>query len=149
MDYDISQTIPTPNDYYFLQIKSQQNSGEVTVYYSETVFDGLPVGIDKPAAMTNTIYGLNQNIPNPFNPGAGPTNISFNLQKSTKVNITIYDIKGQKVKTLADAVFQSGTHNLYWDGRNTNGQDVSSGIYFYKLEAQDIKQIKKCILLRF
>ncbi len=149
VDYDISQTIPTPNDYYFLQIKSQQNSGEVTVYYSETVFDGLPVGLNKPTNITNTIYGLNQNIPNPFNPVAGPTNISFNLQKSTKVNITIYDIKGQKVKTLADAVFQSGTHNLYWDGRNTNGQDVSSGIYFYKLEAQSVKQIKKCILIRF
>lgn len=149
VDYNISQAIPSPNDYYFLQVKSQQNSGNITVYYSETVFDGLPVGINKPANITNTIYGLNQNIPNPFNPVAGPTNISFNLQKSAKVNIAIYDIKGQRVKVLADAVFQSGTHNLYWDGRNMNGQGVGSGIYFYKLETQNIKQIKKCILLRF
>jgi len=148
-EYDISQTIPIPNDYYFIQVKSSQNSNEIVVNYTETVFNELSVGIDNPANTTNSLCQLEQNFPNPFNPGAGPTNISFNLDKPARIIIAIYNIFGQRLKILTDAVYQSGKHNIFWDGTNVNGQVVSSGIYFYQLEIQNIKQIKKCMVLHF
>ena len=88
---------------------------------------------------------LNQNYPNPFNP---ETTISYQLPKNSEVELSIYNIKGQKVKTLVHEVLPAGEHAIIWDGRNSNGNRVSSGIYFYKLEAGDYQKVKKMILLR-
>ncbi len=146
-EYAIGQAIPIPNDYYFLQAKSSQNLDEITLSYTETVFDDLYVGLENPANEANSIFELKQNFPNPFNPEAGPTNISFNLIAPANVKIAIYNIKGQLVNILADANFQSGPHQLFWDGRNATGQILNSGLYFYELQSGDVKGIRKCILV--
>lgn len=148
-EYEILEPIPIPNDYYFLQAKSSHGSDEIAVNYSEMVFDDLYVGIENPSNETESLVELNQNFPNPFNPSAGATNISFDLNKTEKVRLTIFNINGQRVKVLADAVFQAGTHNLCWDGTNTFGRIVNSGVYFYELETHNLKHFKKCVLLRF
>ena len=90
---------------------------------------------------------LNQNYPNPFNP---VTNISFSLPQDSKVDLNIYNIRGQKVRVLANAEFRTkGWQNIQWNGTDENGKKAGSGIYFYKLEVDNSTvDVKKCILLK-
>ncbi|MCD4797314.1 MAG: T9SS type A sorting domain-containing protein, partial [Candidatus Cloacimonetes bacterium] len=95
------------------------------------------------------------NYPNPFNPaGAGrspETTISFSLtaEDAENAEIEIYNIKGQKVKTLSTSS-SSGleTRSVVWDGTDENNQPVSSGIYFYRLVTDRYSETKKMLLLR-
>jgi subtilisin family serine protease len=73
---------------------------------------------------------LGRNYPNPFNP---TTNISFSLAQESFVELSIYNIKGQQVKTLVSDQKNSGAHVINWNGKDDEGKDVSSGVYFYKM----------------
>ena len=97
--------------------------------------------------ITPAISVLNQNYPNPFNPD---TNISFSLPQDSKVDLNVYNIRGQKVRVLANAEFRTkGLQNIQWNGTDDNGKQASSGIYFYKLEVDNSTiDVKKCILLK-
>ena len=89
---------------------------------------------------------LYQNFPNPFNP---TTSISFSIPNDCKVSLSIYNIKGQKVKTLVNEEREKGFHKLVWDGKDTFGKEVSSGVYMYKLDVDGkTKAVKKCLLLK-
>ncbi len=101
----------------------------------------LEVSIDD--EQTSFDYQLNQNYPNPFNPS---TNIEFYLEKSGNVNISIYNINGRKINTLLNSHLIQGKHILKWDGINSNGYLVPSGIYFYKIISNGFEQTKKMIL---
>ena len=86
------------------------------------------------------------NYPNPFNPS---TTIEFSIQNDTKINLSIFNIKGQKIKTLVQNEFAKGNHSIIWNGEDEFGKSVSSGIYYYKLIENDkIKAMKKCLLLK-
>lgn len=95
----------------------------------------------------NTTNQINfSNYPNPFNP---TTTISFSIPNKSKVDLTVYNIKGQKVKTLANNEFEYGDHSIVWGGDNESGEFVGSGIYLYKLNVNGkIKAVKKCLLLK-
>jgi hypothetical protein len=100
-----------------------------------------PTGIgDTPRAVT-----LNQNYPNPFNPS---TTIAFDLPHSGATSLKIYDVRGRLVRTLIDEVRQAGPNKRVWDGRNTAGQRVASGVYLYRLIFGDFVQTKKMTLLK-
>ena len=88
---------------------------------------------------------LDNIYPNPFNPN---TNIMFSLKSQENVILTIYNIKGQKVKSLLNETKLAGTHNINWDGTNDLGKTVSSGIYFVKMKTQDCEQIRKLTLMK-
>ena len=94
------------------------------------------------------------NYPNPFNPavagsGRSPTTtVYFSIPEDSKVNLSIYDIKGQKVKTLTDSKFEKGLHKLFWDSKDSNGRTVSSGIYFYQLKTKDKELTRKMLLMK-
>ena len=88
---------------------------------------------------------LEQNYPNPFNP---KTNIKFNLGIKSYVEVVIYNINGRVVRNLLSTNFSAGTHSISWDGRNMNGEDSSSGMYFYEISVGDAKIQKKMILMR-
>ncbi len=92
-----------------------------------------------------TRFALNQNYPNPFNP---ETNISFYIPEKSEVNLTVYNILGQKVRTLVDGPLESGPHTVTWNGKNESGSMVASGIYFYKLNAGDNTVTKKMSMLK-
>ncbi len=92
-----------------------------------------------------TAYELHQNVPNPFNPR---TRISFSLPENSHVNIEIFNILGQKVTTLADDDYAAGINDVIWDGRNSNGENVSTGIYFYRLTTERFTQTKRMLLLK-
>lgn len=95
--------------------------------------------IDSLPKVTSKIY------PNPFNP---ETTISFNIPKPGKVNLSIYNIKGQLVKTLLDEETSAGTHSLVWNGKDERGKSVASGIYFSKIKTDADIQTKKMLLMK-
>lgn len=90
-------------------------------------------------------FELFQNYPNPFNP---QTQIRYDLPVSGNVRLTIYNILGQKVKVLVDEIQDAGYKSVIWDGKDIDGRDVASGIYFYKIEAQNFEKTKKMVLLK-
>ena len=89
-------------------------------------------------------YKLN-NYPNPFNP---ETTIQFNLIADGKVQLDIYNIKGQKVKQLVNDQLSAREHSVVWDGEDSNNKRVSSGIYLYRLQTPTKILTKKMLLLK-
>jgi hypothetical protein len=90
-------------------------------------------------------FDLSQNYPNPFNPS---TKIEFTLAKSGFVTLQIYDTLGRKVSTLVSEELSSGYKSVIWDGKNDEGGDVASGVYFYQLKVGDFSEPKKMLLLK-
>jgi hypothetical protein len=99
------------------------------------------------AAQDNTPFNshLFQNYPNPFNP---ITKISFNLEEKAQVLLYIYDIEGKMIKSLVNGFIDSGYNEVTWDGTDSNGDPVSSGVYFYRLKANGKTLTKKMVLLK-
>ena len=86
------------------------------------------------------------NFPNPFNP---ETTISFSIGEILEnTEISIYNIKGQMVKTLIDEKLPAGEHSVVWNGTDESGNSVSSGIYLYKLKNGRYTSTKKMILIK-
>lgn len=91
-------------------------------------------------------FKLEQNYPNPFNPS---TNINIQITEPTIVELTIYNINGEKIKELiSNELYPAGNHTMVWDGTDNSSKYVSSGIYFYQLKSNNILLTKKMILLR-
>ena len=85
-------------------------------------------------------YTLNQNFPNPFNP---TTEIRFSIPQASNVKLTIYDAIGKQVGVIVNEHLSAGTFNYTWNAGN-----LSSGIYFYRIEAKDFIMVKKMVLLK-
>ncbi len=95
---------------------------------------------------TPSTFSMKQNYPNPFNP---TTTIDFALNKSSQVELIVYNALGQKIRTLMDGKIQAaGTHSINWDGRNDNGTKVASGIYMYQIKAGNQVETKKMVLMK-
>jgi hypothetical protein len=90
-------------------------------------------------------FELEQNYPNPFNP---ETAIRYHLPKDAVVTLEVYNVIGQKVRTLVQGFRPAGTHKVVWDGLNDLGESMTTGIYFYKLRAGDVVLTKKMALVR-
>ena len=90
-------------------------------------------------------YILKQNYPNPFNPS---TQIQFSVPNSENVHLIIYDALGNKVKEVFNKELMKGQYSFTWSGKNNEGEKVSSGIYFYRMEAGTFVKTKKMILLK-
>lgn len=97
------------------------------------------------AIAKNKTFVLDQNYPNPFNPS---TNIPYQVITPGEVKLTIYNLQGQKVKSLVNEHRRSGTYRISWDGTDDFQKDVSSGVYLYRLEIGDKIQSRKMILVR-
>ncbi|MDD3501740.1 MAG: chitobiase/beta-hexosaminidase C-terminal domain-containing protein [Candidatus Cloacimonadales bacterium] len=88
---------------------------------------------------------LQGNYPNPFNPN---TTIAYQIDKSEMVNISIYNCKGQKVVTLVNDIKNAGNHTVNWNGKDVNGTNMPSGIYYYKLQTENNLEVKRAILMK-
>jgi len=90
---------------------------------------------------------LNQNVPNPFNPS---TTISFEIGESysRSVKLAVFDIRGKLVKLLVLGERKPGRHTVFWDGKDSNGNQVGSGVYFYRLENGGKFQTRKMVLIK-
>ncbi len=90
-------------------------------------------------------YRLYNNFPNPFNPS---TKIAFELPKASHVKLVIYDVVGREVAQIADGDYPAGYSELTWNGMNMNGQQVSSGVYFYRISAGKWSKVMKMLNLK-
>lgn len=90
-------------------------------------------------------FRLEQNYPNPFNSG---TVIRFELPTAADVRLTIYDLQGRSVRTWADERRPAGRHSMPWEGTDASGRRLASGMYLIRLEADDIVQTRKMLLIR-
>ena len=118
------------------------NEGEmIDVAAQMTITYGL--GIDE--AAVPDVYALHQNYPNPFNP---ITRINYDMPEDALVNITIYDMLGQQVKTLIKSEQSVGYRTNRWNATNHLGQPVSAGLYLYVIQAGDFRQTRKMVLLK-
>ncbi|TFH65256.1 MAG: T9SS type A sorting domain-containing protein [Candidatus Zixiibacteriota bacterium] len=92
-----------------------------------------------------SVFKLSQNYPNPFNP---ITAIRYSLHRPSQVSITVFNVLGQEVKTLESGMQSAGTYETTWDGTNQAGQEVASGIYFYRIKAGENIETRKMVLLK-
>ena len=164
---------PAQGDHIYLRVFDDSTTGitSVATWYGETptyqvqwdfdeVFYSFPDSIldatvrtpwfasaewPSPTASRPTEYALFQNYPNPFNP---ETDIQYQIPEASWVELTIYNVIGQAVYTLVDGHRQAGRYTVRWFGTDSQGQALSSGIYFYRLRAGDFLDVRKMVLMK-
>jgi hypothetical protein len=149
-----AQQSGTTVEYY---IKAEDKMGNISYdppSAPDSVFSFLAdvsVGIDDEPSVPSLpkIFSLSQNYPNPFNPS---TTIFFDILcisgQTQPVSLTVYDIRGRRVRTLFDSKLEPGSHKIHWDSRNDRGQPVASGIYLYTLKAGEERFTRKMTILK-
>lgn len=116
---------------------------ELGEIYPVLMADPTPVEGNAEVNLITTL--LAQNYPNPF---ASKTVINFALPTPGKVNLTVYNLAGQRVKTLASETHPAGYHHISWNGRDNEDRDVANGIYFYRLQTETEELTRRLILMR-
>ena len=96
-------------------------------------------------SLTPSVTRLYQNYPNPFNPS---TRVRYQLSSRGPVNMRVYNVAGQLVKTLVGSVQEAGYYEVKWDGRNNGGRVVSSGIYFCRIDTPGYEKSMKMVVIR-
>ena len=147
--FNISDPLTTSEAAYYKGVASARglavNNGYVyvaektsgmSIYKNELVTTGIEDG----NSYLPSEFALMQNYPNPFNPS---TKIQFNLAKVSKIKLRVYNLLGQLVSTLADEQMPAGLHAVEF-----NATELSSGIYFYRLDSEDFSSVKKMILIK-
>ena len=141
-DYIYEDTIPVmQNTVYWYWIEDVSSDGEAELHEPITLsipFEDTPIIPD--------VYGLRQNFPNPFNPS---TSISFVLAEDDDVELIIYNVKGEKLKSIYNNhVYADQITTAIWDGNDTVGKPVSSGVYFYRLVTDKKVYQNKMLLVK-
>jgi hypothetical protein len=92
-----------------------------------------------------TVFALRQNAPNPF---AGTTMIRFDLPKGAQVRLDVFDVRGRLIKTMVNNSLPAGRYSIGWDGRDASGQQVASGVYYYRIQAGNWNDTKTMVHVR-
>ena len=131
----------------FNQLRDHTVGFAVRDDYSETRIDWLihvvPVSEDDPTVPRYT-WSL-ANHPNPFNPS---TTVSFSLKRDSDVRVEVYDVRGRKVRTLANDRYDAGLHHIIWNGQNDDGKELSSGVYLLKLTTGERSLMRKALMVK-
>ncbi len=106
---------------------------------------GVAINPDFDVAINPSEYRLNQNYPNPFNPS---TTIGYSVPQDGLISLDIYNVVGQKIKTLYTGYQSAGSHSLVWDATNASGEAVPTGIYIYSLNGANAHVTQKMVLIR-
>jgi len=131
--YDVNET----------DFLANTNDGSVTLIESSQNGNSLP-----------SIPRLSQNHPNPFNPNTAhtrngsATEINYDISERSQVNLSIFNVKGQLIRTLINEIKIPGSYSIGWNGRDNTNREVPSGIYFYKLKTDNEELIKKAVLFK-
>ena len=126
----------------FLYVVERRADDEKSIIHVWKVNAGS-TGIKTPSQLME--FELFQNYPNPFNLS---TALTFQIRQRSDVKIFIVDILGRNIKQLAFKNIQPGLHSINWNGKNENGMEVSSGLYFFRMEAGDFVSVKKGLMLK-
>jgi hypothetical protein len=134
--------------YSFASIRDDEEDGTLDRarhLYSVHIFFGETRDYPTDASLVH-VDRLEQNYPNPFNP---QTTIAFSIKQRARVRIDVYNVAGQRVRSLLDETRAAGSYtDVRWDGTDAAGSPVASGVYFYKLAAADFSQTRKMVLLK-
>ena len=133
------------NQSYFKLEKGYTNTlgRKFTVLYGPPSW--VDFQVDELIASIPTDYILSQNYPNPFNP---VTSINYEIPTDQRVTLSVYNILGQEVVSLVNKDQFAGKYTIRWDGTSNRFTNVSSGTYFYVLQTNNFKQVKKMVLLK-
>lgn len=128
-------------------ILQETSLGERWTQLSHDVVVEAPITavLERHDALVPEAFTLSQNYPNPFNP---ETTIRFDLPAAADVDLSLFDLAGQRVATLATGLRQAGSYHLRWDGRDDAGRALASGMYFYRLATGNQVLTRKLLLLR-
>lgn len=142
----VSSSIFLTTEYIAIRLENGLGGPYYQPHWFGSLVVGGSTGIDE-SDLGNipATFELAQNYPNPFNPA---TRIKFGLPSNSLVTLKVYNLLGQEIATLVDETVKAGTHETEWNGKDKNGADVSSGIYFYKLTAGDFVETKKMMLVK-
>jgi hypothetical protein len=138
--------IATPSE--AIAVYARDTTVFVTTSYALMVFEtpfGVPTAVEDGSRPIPEHIELSQNYPNPFNPA---TTIEYAVPRTSRVTLELFDITGRKVTTLVDRTQRIGSHRVTWDGTNSSGDRVATGVYFYRLTIGDIVDTKKMVLLK-
>jgi hypothetical protein len=128
-----------------VHVQQEGELGEVVLLNGFTIESGTVLAVQGATDEVPADFEMSQNFPNPFNPS---TEIQFQIPRKEHIEIRIFNLLGEKVRTLVDDEYGSGYHRLNWNGKNDYGIDMPSGIYFYRIAAGSFVDIKKMSLLR-
>jgi hypothetical protein len=122
-------------------IRAEFQLGEDTEYLDNVVLSGPVTAVD------GVLRGLalTQNVPNPFNPS---TRIALLVDRDSAVRVDVYDVQGYLVRRLLDGRVTRGEHQLEWDGRDSRGQLVTSGVYYCRVTSGSNSVVRKMVLLK-
>ncbi len=146
--YSWDNEIVNPNNYYYLQVQSSAEISYASIVYTERDYQSAHRSLDleQISRVVPDPVTLHSNYPNPFN---ARTHFSFSLSQPGNVSLDVFNIKGQKVSRLIDEQVVSGLKTIVWEGKNDQGIDVASGVYFYQLRFNgNVVKTKKCLLLK-
>ena len=143
-NYDVGECVIQTTDFGFIIAGHKDYGGPNSNWDVWLIKLGTESVIEGSVIANEEFYLIN--YPNPFNP---ETKIVFNLPEEGNVKLDIYNIEGQKVKILLDCYMSPGRSEMIWNGKDSNGNQVGSGIYFYKLNVNGkTEAVKKCLLLK-
>lgn len=125
-------------------IYNDYSSGTPVVTTILPEFEGGKIALTAQKAIPDA-FMVSQNYPNPFNPS---TDIAYALPEAGNVNVEIYNILGQQVKSLVNEYQDAGNYVITWNGDDESGSTVASGVYFYRVSAGQFKDIKKMVLMK-
>ncbi len=137
-------SVPATNDWVmFLGNRHRLNNAQAISGYM--TFYTYDTGVDDDPTEAVPVFALAQNHPNPFNP---ETNIVFSIPKDSDVQLDVFNIRGQKVCTLIDEKMNAGDHQVTWQGKDSEGKQLGSGVYLYKLSTPGMTDVKKMLMLK-
>ena len=146
-DGDLDIIFPNDAGFYMLDIKRSAASYQWPLFMvnnsrSGNIYQNTPNPDNTTPELVTMLAG---NYPNPFNP---ETTISFSIKSPAQVNLDIYNLKGQKVRTLVSEKKTAGTHTTVWNGTDDNDKPVSSGVYLYRMQAGEYRSTRKMMLMK-
>jgi len=139
--YVIRKDVFQPDTTYYWTCQAVDNSFARSAFAQEATFSTSVSNMDLIDSSSLSILVT----PNPFNPS---TTIEFSIPQSSRVSLSIFNNRGQKVKTLLDRELENGQHRVIWNGMDENSRSVASGLYFIRLEAAGDTSIRKAMLLK-
>jgi hypothetical protein len=129
-----------PGD-YILEVVASDGEYQVDTTWQVHVEEDVGIG----STIIPQITKLQQNIPNPFNP---ETVIHYSMKDAGRVKIEIFNIKGEKIRTLVNEYKNVGYHSTIWNGKDNSGKTVASGMYFYNMRTEKYHKIRKMLLIK-
>ncbi|MCP4632614.1 MAG: T9SS type A sorting domain-containing protein [candidate division Zixibacteria bacterium] len=143
LTFDATDPDIVPDTTYNATLVINNNTSNPTISIDVSMTTG-PVSVDEDGTIP-LAFSLSQNYPNPFNP---ETNIEYTIPENSTVTLEVFNISGQKVKTLVSGYEKAGHKEVVWNGTDDNNRKVASGIYMYKLKSGDQTSVKKMSLLK-